>query len=117
MSAIPNRIRLLVRERDEWQCTRCGKPCPKHVGQVHHRKPRGRGSSRAPLTHHPANLVTLCLDCHAWVERFRLSANALGWLLKQWQDPLTEPVFRHGSWQQPGELWTPATDPREVATA
>jgi hypothetical protein len=73
------------------------------------------GGSSSGLTDHPANLVLLCgtgtTGCHGWIERYRRSAYALGWLLKQWRDPLTSPIYRRGEWWQPGETWTPSEAP------
>jgi 5-methylcytosine-specific restriction protein A len=125
VSAVPKPIRHLVRGRDKHACARCGTACPPGTGSLHHRRPRGAGGSRSPLTNDPANLVLLCgtgtTGCHGLLESHRTTAYAAGWLLRQWQNPLTEPVYRHGAWQQPGERWRDAEPPsrltEEIATA
>lgn len=52
-------IRKLVKERDEYRCTECGKPATVTQLDVHHREALKDGG-----THNPDNLVTLCRDCH-----------------------------------------------------
>lgn len=55
------RVRERVLERDSHRCTRCGVT---ERLQVHHIVSADDGG---PTT--PANLTTLCIDCHAAVER------------------------------------------------
>ena len=70
--SIPLKTRLLVLERDNYQCQRCGDTRDLHI---HHRLPRGRGG-----THDPENLVTLCgWRCHVWVEGNPEKAREEGW--------------------------------------
>lgn len=71
------------------RCERCARP-GRH--QCHHRDPRGMGGSQDPAIHSPANLLHLCLDCHAWVESNRTEADALGLLVLHAEDPAAKPV-------------------------
>ena len=56
------RIRLRILERDGWRCTRCGR-----AGrlEVHHRRPLHEGGHPTD----PANLATVCRDCHLRAHR------------------------------------------------
>lgn len=112
------RLHQQIRERDAGLCARCGRPCPPGAGSVHHRRPRGMGGSRDPLTNDPSNLVLLCgsgtTGCHGYLEAFRSESLETGWLLRQGADPRTSPVLVGGRWMQPGETWT-ATEPKEGA--
>ena len=75
--------RQLVVDRDMRRCVRCGEPGQ----QIHHRKPRGMGGTSDPAINSPANLVLLCLACHAYIESHRADAYESGWLVRRWQDP------------------------------
>lgn len=114
-------LKASIRERDSHTCARCGRYVAPGTGSVHHRRPRGMGGSRDPLTNHPAALVLLCGHaterdtCHWWTETYRLSAKATGWLLKSGQDPTTHPVRKlTGEWWQPGEVWERVEAPEGV---
>ena len=50
------RVRNLIRDRDGWRCTQCGRP-----GRlaIHHKVALVDGGGNSP-----ANLTTLCQDCH-----------------------------------------------------
>lgn len=82
-------VRQAVLGRDLWACSKCA------VGQdlqIHHRKPRGMGGTRNPAINSPANLIVLCAGCHAWVERNRRYAFAVGLIVAQADDPADIPV-------------------------
>ncbi len=105
---IPRPIRLAVLDRDEDCCQRCGRSVLSIRYSLHHRRPRKLGGSRH--LHTMANLVTLCgtgtTGCHGEVEADRPTSRAFGWLVPNGVTPEQWPVFRHGSWQQPGDIWT-----------
>lgn len=67
------RKRQMVRERDGYECTRCGMPDKQHrdeYGQqlhVHHEAP-ARASTNPAVYNAPRNLRTLCVSCHHVVE-------------------------------------------------
>ncbi len=50
------RIRRQILSRDKFQCQRCDS---NKKLEVHHIKPISQGGN-----HNPANLITLCKDCH-----------------------------------------------------
>jgi hypothetical protein len=58
-----------ILERDKYTCRGCGAEGPGAGGtarlHVHHADPEPDDGDR----HDPANLVTLCADCHAWLHR------------------------------------------------
>jgi hypothetical protein len=101
-----SRGRRLAMARAAGKCERCGRAIVPGYRSLHHRRPRGMGGSRDPLTDHPANFVDLCgsgtTDCHGDLESFRLLAKRFGWILPQGSDPRTCPVriFRPG-WERP----------------
>lgn len=65
---------------------------------IHHRRPRGAGSSRRPETNQPANGLCVCDPCHWWAESHREEALRYGWLVLQADTPADIPVLRRGVW-------------------
>ena len=58
--------------RDHLRCQRCGRSFPHGHGlTVHHIRSRAEGGGN-----HPANLITLCVDCHDWIEGRALYTHA-----------------------------------------
>lgn len=51
------------------------------------------GGSRRPETNRPANLLLLCVACHAWVESHRAASVRLGLLVKSGATPARMPVL------------------------
>lgn len=90
----PQTTRLLVYARAGQCCELCGVYA--YGGSLHHRRPRGMGGSKDPVTSSPANALLLCgsgtTGCHGQVEGNRADALERGLLLRQHQDPTTEPV-------------------------
>jgi hypothetical protein len=98
------KTRLIVLNRDQYRCVRCGKAAgPGGVGpySLQHRKARGVGG-----TNDLANLIVLCGSstspggCHALAESRDREAQAQGYWLESWQDPGAEGVMyasEHGS--------------------
>lgn len=119
-SKVPKRIRDAVLARDDYCCQRCGAGLRVSEGDysLQHRDNRGMGGSKAK--HTMANLVAMCgsgtTGCHGHVESEPLESDRLGWSVPNGADPECWPVFRYGrSWQQPGDVWTPATPhPRQL---
>lgn len=64
-----------VKERDHWQCQKCGKE--DLANEAHHVATRRR---RPDLRHVLANGKTLCFDCHGFVHAHPKEAVALGLL-------------------------------------
>lgn len=78
--------RELVRGRFGNRCARCG---GYGGGNVHHRRPRGRGGNQrqddGDDTNCPTNLLWLCgsgtTGCHGWAESNRSVSYDEGWLV------------------------------------
>lgn len=97
--------RRLIITRDEGACVACGRPCvdpDTGIPQVpfysiQHRRARGMGGSRDPLTDSPANGVVLCGSavngCHGRVESQPVWASSQGLRIPQGADPRVVPVF------------------------
>lgn len=68
-----------------------------HGGEFQHRRARGRGGSRDPVTSSAANGALLCHRCHALAESRDAASNEAGWWLWSWQSPADEPVLLAGA--------------------
>jgi 5-methylcytosine-specific restriction protein A len=93
-TGFPLKVRVLIIERAQGMCERCGEAKPGM--QVHHRRPRGMGGSRREDTNRASNGLYLCADCHAWVESYRTEARLHGLLLTQSEYPPDRFVQRRG---------------------
>lgn len=94
-----NEVRELVRQRAAWTCEVQARCQGRAMGwELHHRRPRGMGSTRRPETNQPANALGCCADCHRFIEHHRETARANGWLLRQTQLPEAVPVLRRHVW-------------------
>lgn len=89
------KTRLLVHERDESACFKEGCSTDPWQLQVHHRLPRKMGGRRGPWVNSPANLILLCSKHHEWVESNRQVSYAMGFLVREGQDPAEVPVRHH----------------------
>lgn len=94
---------MLVLERDQDRCVRCGAACTGQRGRdwsIQHRIPRGMGGSRREDINRAANLLTMCgsgtTGCHGWIEttaQGREEARENGWALSKFcPDPTQYPV-------------------------
>jgi 5-methylcytosine-specific restriction protein A len=59
---------------------------------VHHRRPRGMGSTKRHETNAIESLLLLCPDHHEHLESRRSEAYAKGWLVRQNEHPAAVPV-------------------------
>lgn len=90
---IPTASRLLVAERDQYRCVRCGAGRGLHW---HHRRSRRVLDEH---THCPCNGISLCGVCHSWVHANPRQAIRFGYLLSSHiQHPWKHPVL-HVRWQ------------------
>lgn len=96
MSRVSPAIRSLCTERDAEACVRCPKGRTRPAQQLHHRRPRGMGSSVRGSTNQPSNLISLCEPCHREVESDRSAAFTQGYLVRQGEEPSTVPVLYRG---------------------
>lgn len=79
---------------------RCGGICElcqsAPASNRHHRRPRGAGGSKDPITDSVVNLLMLCgsgtTGCHQYVESNRALAYENGWLVRQGHNPEAIPV-------------------------
>jgi len=96
--------REVVLKRDGNTCQRCGVDLVYKLASIHHRRPRGMGSSR--LVDTPSNLVLLCgsattpKSCHQTVESLRDEARVEGWLIPKLSrvHPSQVPLLTHRGW-------------------
>lgn len=108
-------VRLLVIERADACCERCGIRLTSAAQQalgysIHHRRPRGMGGTVRTDANSPANLLLLCgsgtTGCHGWAEANREVALEQGFLVRQADDPASVPV----------EVWATAPHARALLT-
>lgn len=71
-------VRNLVLMRDYGRCVVCWS---QRAEQIQHRRPRGMGGSRDPRVNMPANLLSICCDCHRHAELNRSDSYDRGLLL------------------------------------
>jgi 5-methylcytosine-specific restriction enzyme A len=66
-----------------------------HGGEIQHRRARGRGGSRDPLTASVANAALLCRPCHDLAEARDpgMGPDGAGFWIWSWQSPLEVPVL------------------------
>lgn len=86
--------RKVVMDRDGHSCVRCGH----RASQVHHRIPRGMGGTRNPNAHELSRLISVCDDCHLWIESNRSEAEGLGYLVRFGTPPAYAPILWRTRW-------------------
>lgn len=96
MTGFPLTVRRLVLARANGMCERCGQAA--HNFELHHRRPRGMGGSKAVDTNTASNALALCNWCHRWIEANRDNALKGGWLVPQRLNPAHVVVLRAGRW-------------------
>ena len=114
--------RQRVLKRDDGKCVRCGAivadpdtGVPFLQYSLQHRRPRGMGGSKDPVTNSLENLIVLCgsavTGCHGAVEVNRESGRRFGYAVPQWRDPAVVLVqhWQLGwAWPTPDGVWIPA---------
>lgn len=93
-TGFPPIVRSLVLDRSGGRCEKCGEF--QSDAAMHHRRPRGAGSTRRPETNMASNALLLCGACHRHVESYRAQAFDNGWLVRQSHLPAEVPVLRRG---------------------
>jgi hypothetical protein len=76
---LPKQNRQVVQGRAFGRCERCLQA--NLCGDLHHRRPKGLGGSKAPDRHDVANLVYVCRFCHSWAHGNPKDAAAAGFLV------------------------------------
>ena len=125
MGGFTPELKAKIKLRDGTHCVRCGDAA--HTPDVHHRNARGMGGrdSHEWWINDHSNLLTLCQDCHRWIEKHRDEAKVHGWLLKleYGQEPsdvlvhyYDGQVYRlHGDFfLTPVDFWREGMDVREL---
>ena len=98
VSAFSDVVRARVMARSGGYCEICHAECSE-TGQYHHRRPRGMGGSRNPVSGRAANCLFLCPADHDHIERMeRAEARDNGWLVRQGHNPADVPVWRRRRW-------------------
>jgi hypothetical protein len=111
MTGFPKKVRDVVTLRANGFCERCGVNEP---AQLHHRRCRGMGGSKAADTNTAPNALAVCEPCHRDIESHREDALKFGWLVRQGANPAEVPVFRRGQWvvlTDSGAVFMPANGP------
>ena len=122
MTGPTKQTRQRVLKRDDGKCVRCGAivadpdtGVPFLQYSLQHRRPRGMGGSKDPVTNSLENLIVLCgsavTGCHGAVEVNRESGRRFGYAVPQWRDPAVMPVqhWQLGwAWPTPDGVWIPA---------
>ena len=122
MTGPTKQTRQRVLKRDDGKCVRCGAivadpdtGVPFLQYSLQHRRPRGMGGSKDPVTNSLENLIVLCgsavTGCHGAVEVNRESGRRFGYAVPQWRDPAVMPVLHWQlgwAWPTPDGVWIPA---------
>lgn len=95
MTGFPSAVRSMAIERANGLCEKCGE---RRGVQLHHRRPRGMGSTRRYATNAASNALFLCYPCHLDIESNRDLAYENGWLVHQCDEPRWTPVLYRGMW-------------------
>ena len=90
------KTRKVIRTRAQDRCELCGTRCTD--GQIHHRRPRGMGGTKNLLSRSVSNGLYVHFRCHHMIEMNRAKALENGWLIRQSDDPESEPVRLHSGW-------------------
>lgn len=89
---IPRANRQLVQGRAFGRCERC--VTVELNGDLHHRRPKGLGGSKAPDRHDVSNLVHVCRGCHTWCHGNPAAAAEAGFIVPRssGRHPLEVPI-------------------------
>jgi 5-methylcytosine-specific restriction protein A len=98
VTGFSKKVRDMVATRANGRCERCGLSAPAY--QIHHRRPRGAGGSKAVDTNCASNGFFVCVSCHSAIEDNRADSLQFGWLVRQGQSPTDVKVLRRGTWVQ-----------------
>ncbi len=91
-TGFPAAVAELILARSEGACEIMAACCTHTATDLHHRRPRGMGGSKADDTNTAANALAACRPCHMWVEAHREWSLDNGFLLGQ-RSSLDVPVW------------------------
>lgn len=87
-------VRGVVHARSEFVCEMCGrKPAVEH----HHRRNRGGGGTKRLDSATASACLHLCRHCHRLIGSEPDLSFTCGWLVSQYDSPLSTPVVYRGS--------------------
>ena len=96
MTGFNVKTRKAVMERDHGICQWCGEPARPDDYSLQHRRARGMGGSRSPVTNTAANGVlvhgTGTTSCHGYIEAHPTEALQRGFRVRQNDDPRHVPL-------------------------
>lgn len=93
--SVPTAVRKSLAERSQGDCEMYLPGCTGAATEVSHRIKRGTGGRHGTaeeLSNRLSNLLHACRECHAWCHARPAEAYDLGLILREHQDPLTEPA-------------------------
>jgi len=90
------KTRDLIRNRAKHGCEICG--LTMHIGQIHHRQPRGMGGTRKQSARSAANGLYVHSKCHLMIESERNRAYQMGWLVRSGYEPASTEVLLWDGW-------------------
>lgn len=101
-TSIPAKVRAALKVRSGGLCEIAAPGCAEIATDDSHRIKSGMGGRKgaAAVRHHVlSNLMHACRHCHSkWLHASPAAAYAAGWMLREHQNPLTEPVVYRGTW-------------------
>lgn len=104
MTAFTVKTRRAVIDRDRGICQWCGDTVQVDYYSLQHRRARGMGGSKDPVSSSPANGVVMCgtgtTGCHGYVEAHPAEAIERGFRVPQGRNPALVPLvdWRGASW-------------------
>jgi 5-methylcytosine-specific restriction protein A len=101
------KVRAALKLRSGGLCEIEAPGCTEVASEAAHRKKVGAGGRKgdAAVRHHVlSNLLHACHNCHqVQGHRHPAAAYAAGWMLREHQNPLSEPVVYRGTWSHLGD--------------
>lgn len=97
-TGFPKKVRDLIEARAGGQCEAMWVlTCNGRPEQIHHRRPRGAGGSKASAVNRAGNGIFICEPCHRLIESQRDAARAAGLLVSLHEShPANVAVVRRG---------------------
>lgn len=90
-------VKEQILKRADFRCDRCGLRTDEG-GQFHHRNPRRAGGTRRPEVGLPSNGLLLHPSCHDYIEKHRIVAAGLGFIVGYGTLPKDAPVMLWSGW-------------------